>query len=84
LIIIETGHLTSFALLLGGGANGQGGDGCGSNYDYTLSWISFGFIVGAIIFVFIGAALIEFKYRYRRVMVGRRLTQLKNSQSPAL
>jgi len=44
-----TDHLTSFALLLSGGANGGGGDPCDSDdTDYVLAWISLGFVAFAL------------------------------------
>ena len=80
MIIIETGHLTSFALLLGGGANGQGGDGCGSNYDYTLSWISFGLIVTSIILVAIAVFLNEMRYQNKKIRMKNTLKSIRRSQ----
>ena len=54
--------MTSFALLLGG--NNGGGNGCdSSDFDYTLSWISFGFILFALAIVLISLILFELKFR---------------------
>ena len=55
-------HLTSFALLLGG-ANGS--DGCGSNDDFVIAYISIGFIVFAIFIVIISVGINELTYQIR-------------------
>ena len=57
--------MTSFALLLGG--NNGGGNGCdSSDFDYILSWISFGFVVFAIYIFCISMILIEIRTRSNR------------------
>merc|ERR1739848_505405 len=58
----DTDHLTSFALLLGG-ANGS--DGCGSNDDFVIAYISIGFIVFAIFIVIISVGINELAYRIK-------------------
>lgn len=64
----ETGHLTSFALLLGGDT--------GSSGEYfpqsTIAWISLGFIAGAIIIVVLGVGAVEIRYR-NKYRVERRM-----------
>lgn len=59
---IHSDHLTSFALLLG--ANG-GGNGCSSNIDYLVSWISLAFVILAIVLTLIGVTLVEIRMRYK-------------------
>ena len=58
----ETGHLTSFALLLGGDT--------GSSGEYfpqsTIAWISLGFLVGALVFVIFGVVAVELRYLKKR------------------
>jgi len=60
----KTSHLTSFALLLQGNADG---DPCGGSRSYVITWVSVAFI-GAALLVVIGFALIiELRIRWRRI-----------------
>jgi len=80
----DTKHLTSFALLLGGGNNGNNG-GCGdSDLDLVITWISIGFIAFAIFFVILGIAVIELRYRKADVHRARTLNRLKRDTTMAL
>ena len=61
----QTDHLTNFALLLS--AKGSQADPCQSNQaDTTLSWLSFGLILGSILLVSLCGLVIELQIRYRR------------------
>jgi len=55
----ETGHLTSFALLLGGAL--------GSSGEYfpqsTIAWLSLGFIAGALVVIVISIGVIEVRFK---------------------
>ena len=80
LLLLFTGHLTSFALLLGGGQNG-GGNGCdSSDFNYTLSWISFGLIVTSIILVAIAVFLNEMRYQNKKIRMKNTLKSIRRSQ----
>lgn len=57
----ETDHLTSFALLLGGGNQN-----CGNPFDGTLAWISLGFVSGAVLIIILFAAINEFRIQYHK------------------
>ena len=58
------GHLTSFALLLSGR---QSNDPCASdNENYLFSWISLGFIAGAILFTLCAVIALEVRVQMRR------------------
>ena len=63
-----TGHLTSFALLLTGGKN----DPCGDGDDYTLAWISLGFICAAVLIVLLSLVVVEVRYRLVRLHKSRK------------
>ena len=59
----QTTHFTNFALLLGGAA---GATGCGSgNFEYTLTYLSVGFIGGALLCILVAMILIEIRFRFR-------------------
>jgi len=78
----NTDHLTSFALLLSGGANGGGGDPCDSdNTDYILAWISLGFVAFAICCIILALVFVEFKYRKQRIDQNRNFNRLTGSIS---
>jgi len=63
----DTPHLTSFALLLGGGV-GE----CGEYFPHrTIAWLSLGFIGGAIIVILMALVMIEIKYQRKRIVEGR-------------
>lgn len=57
-----TGHLTSFALLLGGDT--------GSSGEYfpqsTIAWLSLGFIAGALVVIVLATGLIEVRFRRKK------------------
>jgi hypothetical protein len=58
----QTGHLTNFALLI----TGRTEDPCGGpKPSNTLSWVSLGFVAGAILLVLLGVILVELKIRIR-------------------
>ena len=61
----STDHLTSFALLLDGGGNGNNGnDPCDSDStDYTLAWISLGLVAGAICCIILAIIALELRFR---------------------
>ena len=73
--MIFIGHLTSFALLL----QGTGNDGCGSDNDYFLSWLSLAFVSLAIICIIIAVGIIEIFYRYKTLRKRQTLNEIKNS-----
>ena len=57
---------TNFAILLSGAGGGKGGqdDPCSSSsQDYTLPYISLGFIAGAICIVLLSIIIIEIRFR---------------------
>ena len=79
-IYFALGHLTSFALLLQG--NNGGGNGCdSSDYDYTLTWISFGFVLSAIIIVLLSLVVIEVYYRKQRMEVEKIMIAVEQKSS---
>jgi len=49
-----TDHLTSFALLLGGGA-----EDCQGDMNNTIAWISLGFVIGALCLIALAVVVIE-------------------------
>jgi len=66
----------------GGGQNGGGGDGCGSSdFNYTLSWISFGLIVASIILIVIAIFLNEMRYKYKKIKMKNTLKSIRRSQA---
>ena len=76
ILLIFKGHLTSFALLLGG--NNGGGNGCdSSDFNYTLTWISFGFVLLAIIIVLLSLIFIELYYRKQRMEVSSMISTVE-------
>ena len=70
----QTDHLTNFALLLTG--NLKGGDPCNPAVEKTLSWISVGFVAGAIILVILSGIAVEIWVRVRILKENRELQQL--------
>ena len=61
----QTDHLTNFALLLNGKESRT--DLCqSSQQDNTLSWVSFGMVLGAVVLVCLCGLVIEVQIRYRR------------------
>ena len=60
-----TSHFTNFAILLSGAGGGKGQDDpCrSSSQDYTLPYISLGFVAGAICIVLISVIFIEVWFR---------------------
>ena len=55
-----TGHLTSFALLLGSG------DGSSYFFNSSIAWVSLGFLIGSILIVVFAIGVIEIHYIRRR------------------
>ena len=51
-------HLTSFALLLGGG-NRE----CANTMDKVVLWLSVGFVAGALVFIAITVLLLEIRFQ---------------------
>ena len=68
----ETDHLTNFALLLAGNS----ADPCSPPIEKTLSWISLGFVIGAIVLLLLSAVVIEIHTRFRVLKQNRKLEQL--------
>lgn len=56
-----TGHLTSFALLLGAGA-----EDCNSDLNSVLAWISLGFVLGALCLIALAVVVIEVYVRVQQ------------------
>lgn len=57
-----TDHLTSFALLFNGNGNN---DPCASGENYTLAWISLGFITAAVVIVILATVAVELRFQIR-------------------
>ena len=63
----QTDHLTNFALLLMGGSSQKDQDPCQSvSQNETLSWISLGMVIGAILIVAVGVVAVEVRTRVER------------------
>lgn len=76
----STGHLTSFALLLGGGGNQRK---CDNQMDETIMWTSVGFAAGALVIVALSVVIIEVSVRVRSHKQARFLRGLgKQSHTP--
>merc|ERR1712137_340144 len=78
-----SGHLTSFAILLSGGAGNNNHDPCDSKeYNDVIAWLSLAFIGVALIFVFIAVVALECMMtakRRRRKMFTTSLERTHNS-----
>ena len=74
----ETDHLTNFALLLFGGEGG-GGLCHSASENYTLSWVSFGMVVGAGFIVTLCVVLNEIRIRVLLFRRRRFLAQFPQS-----
>lgn len=72
----ETDHLTSFALLLSGGAGNE----CESP-EYIYSWLTLGFVCGTLLLVILSVIAIELHVRFRTVKRRRVLRSIASENN---
>jgi len=70
----ETDHLTSFALLLSGGAGNE----C-EERNYIYSWLTLGFVCATLLIVLLAVLAIELHIRLRRVHRRRRIRSINTA-----
>ena len=80
LFFIFSDHLTSFALLLGGGFDGSGNS-CENSFNATFSWISLGFIIAAIILIIIAVIINELRYVSKELKKQRTLISIQTHRT---
>jgi len=73
----DTPHLTNFALLLSG-------DGSSAGWDNTMSWLTLGFTIGALVIIALSVMVLELHIRRQKRFQERHLRNLARlAQEPA-
>ena len=76
ILIPNTDHFTSFALLLNGNSNG---DGCGeTNLDTVILWLSLAAVGLALIAICIGLILVEIRIRYNNLQKEKEFMKIED------